>query len=65
MIARRTGGTPRRTGGTPLRAGGLTLTARRGALNAPVSMPLTRADQGRVRRSRAVIERLIARGETA
>ena len=28
-------------------------------------MRLTRADQGRVRRSRAVIERLIARGETA
>ena len=55
----------RRTGGTPLRAGGLTLTALRGALNAPVSMPLTRADQSRVRRSRAVIERLIARGETA
>jgi histidine ammonia-lyase len=28
-------------------------------------MRLTRADLGRVRRSRAVIERLIARGETA
>jgi histidine ammonia-lyase len=28
-------------------------------------MPLTRADQGRVRRSRAVIEGLIARGQTA
>ena len=34
-------------------------------LSAPVDLRLTRADLGRIRRSRAVIERLIARGETA
>ena len=55
----------RRSGSLSLRAGALTLTALRSVLKAPVSMSLTRADQGRVRRSRAVIERLIARGETA
>jgi histidine ammonia-lyase len=48
-----------------LRAGGLTLTGLRAVLNGPVPMSLTRADLRRVRRSRAVIERLIARGETA
>jgi histidine ammonia-lyase len=48
-----------------MRAGHLNLTALRAALSAPVTMRLTRADLGRVRRSRAVIERLIARGETA
>ncbi len=55
----------RRVAPSGLRAGGLTLPALRAALSAPVAMPLTRADQGRVRRSRAVIERLIARGQTA
>ena len=55
----------RRSGSLSLRAGALTLTALRSVLKAPASMSLTRADQGRVRRSRAVIERLIARGETA
>jgi histidine ammonia-lyase len=48
-----------------LRAGALTLGALRGALRSPTAMTLTRADQGRVRRSRALIERLIARGDTA
>jgi histidine ammonia-lyase len=48
-----------------LRAGGLTLTALRAVLNGPAPMSLTRADLRRVQRSRAVIERLIARGETA
>jgi histidine ammonia-lyase len=47
------------------RAGALTLDALRGALREPTAMTLTRADQGRVRRSRAMIERLIASGETA
>jgi len=49
----------------PLRVGALTLDALRAALAAPTAMPLTRADQGRVRRSRAMIENLIARGATA
>ena len=48
-----------------LRAGALTLSGLRAALSASANVPLTRADQRRVRRSRAVIERLIARGETA
>ncbi|HEV7431727.1 MAG TPA: histidine ammonia-lyase [Steroidobacteraceae bacterium] len=48
-----------------LRAGALSMSALRASLNGPVEMPLTRSDQGRVRRSRAVIERLIARGQTA
>ena len=56
---------PRRAGTPGLRAGALSLTALRAALNAPSTIRLTRADLGRVRRSRAVIERLIARGETA
>ena len=56
----------RRGGAAPaLRAGALTLTALRAALREPTAMVLTRADQLRVRRSRAVIENLIARGETA
>ena len=48
-----------------LRAGALTLSALRQVLSAPTSMRLTRADLGRVRRSRAVIEQLIASGKTA
>ena len=48
-----------------LRSGALTLSALRQVLNAPTSMRLTRADLGRVRRSRAVIEQLIASGKTA
>src|SRR5258706_1635195 len=48
-----------------LSAGGLTLPALRRALAAPLSMPLSRADLVRVRRSRALIERLIARGKVA
>ena len=48
-----------------LRAGALTLTDLRGVLSAPANMRLTSADLGRVRRSRAVIERLIRRGQTA
>ena len=55
----------RRTAAPALRAGALTLTALRSALREPATMVLTRADQLRVRRSRAVIENLIARGETA
>jgi len=53
----------------PLRPGALSMSALRAVLNAPLNaalgMPLTRADLARVRRSRAVIERLIARGDTA
>ena len=53
-------------GRTPdLRAGVLTLAALRAAHGASVSMRLSGADLGRVRRSRAVIEGLITRGETA
>jgi histidine ammonia-lyase len=48
-----------------LSAGGLTLPALRRALAAPLSMTLGRADLVRVRRSRALIERLIARGKVA
>jgi histidine ammonia-lyase len=48
-----------------LRAGALTLEALRAALAGPVAMRLSRADYARVRRSRAVIESLIARGDTA
>ena len=48
-----------------LRAGALSLDALRAAHSQPVSMKLSSADLGRVRRSRAVIEGLIARGETA
>ncbi|HEV7431772.1 MAG TPA: histidine ammonia-lyase, partial [Steroidobacteraceae bacterium] len=55
----------RRAGASGLRAGALSLSALRVALHAPVTMALTPADQRRVRRSRAVIERLIARGDTA
>ena len=55
----------RRAAAPALRAGALTLTALRGALRGPAAMVLTRADQLRVRRSRAVIENLIARGDTA
>ena len=55
----------RRAAASGLRAGALNLAGLRAALNAPVEIPLTRADQRRVRRSRDVIERLIARGETA
>jgi len=55
----------RRIGRPALRAGALTLPALRAALREPATMVLTRADQARVRRSRAVIENLIARGETA
>jgi histidine ammonia-lyase len=55
----------RRAGAPSLRAGHLNLTALRAVLAAPVGLRLTRADLVRVRRSRAVIERLIARGETA
>ena len=46
-------------------AGGLTLPALRRALAAPLSMSLSRADLLRVRRARALIERLIARGKVA
>jgi histidine ammonia-lyase len=55
----------RGTAASDLRAGDLSLSALRAALSAPVHMRLTRADLGRVRRSRAVIERLIKRGQTA
>ncbi len=48
-----------------LRAGALTLEALRAAYRDTTSMNLSSADLGRVRRSRAVIEGLIARGETA
>ncbi|HVN98823.1 MAG TPA: aromatic amino acid lyase, partial [Steroidobacteraceae bacterium] len=51
------------TGG--LRPGALTLAALRIAYASPVEVVLTRADFARVRRSRAVIEGLIARGDTA
>ena len=61
-MSARTGSGLRNSG---LRAGALTLTGLRQALREPVNMRLTRADMGRVRRSRAVIERLIARGDTA
>ena len=57
--------TARRGAAPRLRAGALTLTALRRVLREPATMVLTRADQLRVRRSRAVIENLIARGETA
>jgi len=46
-----------------LGAGTLTLSALRRALAAPLSMTLGRADLRRVRRSRALIERLIAGGK--
>lgn len=53
-------------GGAPqLRAGRLTLDGLRAAYGAGASVPLSSADLGRVRRSRAVIEGLIAHGETA
>src|SRR5258708_3657147 len=55
----------RRAAAAGLRAAALSLSALRAALSAPVNLPLTRADLRRVRRSRAVIERLIARGQTA
>ncbi len=55
----------RRRAASSLRAGALGLEALRTALRGPCDVPLSRADQGRVRRSRAVIERLIARGDTA
>src|SRR5712675_210801 len=48
-----------------LGAGTLTLPALRRALAAPLSMTLDRADLRRVRRSRALIERLIAGGKVA
>jgi histidine ammonia-lyase len=48
-----------------LAAGGLTLPALRRALAAPLTMRLSRADLLRVRRARALIERLIARGKVA
>jgi histidine ammonia-lyase len=54
-----------RRGASSLRVGTLSLAGLRGVLTAPVDLRLTRADLGRIRRSRAVIERLIARGETA
>lgn len=54
---------PRRVAG--LRPGALTLAALRAAYEAPVDMQLARADIARVRRSRAAIEGLIARGDTA
>src|SRR5260221_4431253 len=46
-------------------AGGLTLPALRRALAAPLALRLSRADLLRVRRARALIERLIARGQVA
>src|SRR5260221_13968608 len=46
-------------------AGHLTLPALRRALAAPLAMRLSRADLLRVRRARALIERLIARGQVA
>jgi histidine ammonia-lyase len=49
----------------PLRAGALSLEVLRRVLQSPVTLQLRRADLQRVRRSRAVIEGLIARGETA
>ena len=55
----------RRAAASGLRAGALNFAGLRAALHAPVEIPLTRPDQRRVRRSRDVIERLIARGETA
>jgi histidine ammonia-lyase len=55
----------RRASASGLRAGALSLPALRATLRGPVNMPLTNADRLRVRRSRAVIERLIARGDTA
>ncbi len=48
-----------------LRAGALTLDALRAAYAEPAAVQLSRADFARVRRSRAVIEGLIARGDTA
>jgi histidine ammonia-lyase len=51
--------------GAGLSAGGLTLPALRRALAAPLAMSLGRADLRRVRRARALIERLIARGKVA
>jgi histidine ammonia-lyase len=51
--------------GAGLIAGGLSMPALRRALAAPLSMSLSRADLLRVRRARALIERLIARGKVA
>jgi histidine ammonia-lyase len=55
----------RRATASLLRAGALSFPALRAALNAPADMRLTAVDWQRVGRSRAVIERLIARGRTA
>jgi len=48
-----------------LRAGRLTLAELRSALAAPVDLRVSKSDLHRVRRSRAVVDQLIARGETA
>src|SRR5258708_15131209 len=55
----------RATRHTGLIAGGLTLPALRRALAAPMTLRLSRADLLRVRRARALIERLITRGQVA